>query len=237
MYWQEFERLKCLPDKCNCEPIHWQSWIMQPNAVITSIPFIGLGIYFSTKKETSFHFKTLSYLFILLGFSSMFLHSSLVHIATFCDFGSIFAIISWALSYLYLREKSKILFLSSILTLTIIATSGIYFFPLNPIPVFCGFFIPAVLLVAFYLIKNKPRLKNSLKFSKAVIYTALGGLFFHLDQEKIFCFEKAHLFGHSLWHILVTFAMYEYYTFFTAYHKENLNDDAKQQKTNLLIYN
>ncbi|WP_034732202.1 ceramidase domain-containing protein [Bacteriovorax sp. Seq25_V] len=216
MNWNDFERLKCFPQNCNCEPMRFEHLILQPIAVLTSLPFIILGLFY-IRSEKDFHLRVLLGLFIVLGFSSIFLHSSFILISNFFDFGSIFAIISWTLSYLYFKKKSNLTFFLTLIGLTILSTLGIYFFPHNPVGVFAGYFIPAVIAIGFKLNQHRPTRKNIVRFFRAVLLIILGGACFILDRQKVFCYNNIYTHGHSIWHLLVAVALYEQYKFFKEY--------------------
>lgn len=241
MIWDNYKRLSCFPQKCSCEPKHLDSIVIQPFATITSLPFIVLGIYF-LKQKSNFHLKVLSSIFIILGFSSTFLHVSLLNVANYFDFGSIFAIFSWVISYLTTKKECHLKFILKILGLTLFSTSGLYFLPSHPAFIFAIYF----LVLIFYLYKTFSKIELP-KFQiermiKAIAFVGIGGLCFIMDESRIYCFEHFFIYGHAIWHLFVVAAIYNQYLFFRDFsedrHKKDSSNDhssTDNQEADLFI--
>lgn len=228
MIWDNYKRIACFPEKCSCEPKHLDSFVIQPFATITSLPFIFLGVYF-LRQRNSFELNILASIFIILGFSSIFLHISLLDLANYFDFGSIFAVFSWVISFFSTKKGEHKLFLFKIIMLTLISTSGLYFLPAHPAYIFVAYFI---FLVYFLFKKLKdvvlPKYQVT-RIYKAIALVAIGGACFVLDEARIYCFEHFYIYGHAIWHLFVTIALYFQFIFFKDYisqYKDQVNDDT-----------
>jgi len=217
--WSSYERLHCFPKKCNCEPMNFGELILQPFAVLTSIPYslIGFIALNKIKPQQSFHLKFLAWIFVFQGFASAFLHSSFISFSRYMDFGAIFGIFSWICCEVINEKMKRAKFISLWAILTIIPTVLISIYKENFVIVFVLFWaFTMTFLVKHYksLSQNNYTKKSLLR---SLLCLILGGICFLLDSKRHLCFEELHLYGHSLWHILTAIAMYNIFTYFN-YH-------------------
>lgn len=193
-------------------------FIVQPSAVITSIPFILVGIW-GLKKSRSFEFNLLSWIYIILGLSSIFLHSSMILISRFFDYGSIYAIMSWTLVYLYHSKTSKIKFIIWTVLITVLMTAMLGIFKRYPVGIF-NVWAVITLVFSFARVQSfnlSHQQKHDLYWSVGLL--AIGGACFMLDQWKLFCFHDIYLYGHSVWHVLVSISLVFHFKFFVLLHQ------------------
>lgn len=210
--WENYPRLYCFPNECNCEIMH-TGLIVQPSAVITSLPFIFIGIW-GLKKAQTFEFKLLAWIYIFLGFSSIFLHSSMILISRFFDYGAIYLIMSWSLVYLYHKKTSHLNFFLWTIVIGSLMTSLLAIFKKYPVGIFNVWAI-VTLIFSFARVQSfnlSHHQKKNLYIS--VFFLAIGGLCFMLDQWRLFCFHDYYLYGHSAWHVLVSVSLFYHYKFF-----------------------
>lgn len=216
--WSRYPRLYCFPDKCNCEPMRMGALIIQPTAVLSSIPFILIGIW-AWLRCKEFEFKLLAACYVVLGFSSIFLHSSYILVSRYFDFGSIFAIMSWTLVYLYHSKTNHLKFFLWFLGVTAFMTSMLKIFPQQAIE---SFVVWAIVTIIFCFARVQSfqlnhQQKKDLYLS--ILFLVIGGASFQLDTMGYFCFPDWHLYGHSVWHLLVGISLIFHFRFFQQIHQ------------------
>jgi len=192
--------------------------IIQPTAVLSSIPFILIGIWawFRCKE---YEFKLLAACYVILGFSSIFLHSSYILVSRYFDFGSIFAIMSWTLVYLYHSRTNHFKFFLWFAGVTFLMTSMLRIFPQLAVE---AFMVWAVVTIIFSFARVQSfqlnhQQKKDLYLS--IIFLVIGGASFQLDTMGHFCFPDWHLYGHSVWHLLVGISLIFHFRFFQQIHQ------------------
>ncbi len=222
--WSSYERLNCFPSKCNCEPMRIGELVLQPLAVITSIPYSVVG-YLTLRKldkeNGDIKLKILAWVFIFQGFASAFLHSSFISYSRYMDWGAIFAIFSWLNALVIFKGKSLRSFLLAWLVLTFIPTYVLSMFKDQFIIIFLVYAGISMYFLRKHMIENN-QTKQSMKYLKTALGLLLiGGLCFLMDLKRLFCVEEFHLYGHSFWHILTALSMYQIFNYFLLHQETN----------------
>lgn len=80
-----FGKANCLPDKCFCETIHYNS-IAQPMNSLSNIFYLYVGIWILfSQKQWSYFSIMYAYIVILLGLGSFFYHATLTFLGQWWD--------------------------------------------------------------------------------------------------------------------------------------------------------
>lgn len=196
-FWEQFQRSSCFPNSCPCESFS-HSIFMQPTLVITSLPYILIGLYIMWR--FNWRIKALGLSFILTGLGSVLLHSSLTQIGQIADFSGIALIFLWVLLHITVKGNKRLFVLFIILSITIYALF-INFIQIRYYVVF-----GIILLQAIFIPIKKPGFfYNHKRVSVvSVLFLALGFALFRMDINRVFCPEFALFQGHALWHLCVT---------------------------------
>lgn len=214
--WSSYDRLNCFPKNCNCEPMRYGELILQPLAVITSIPYSLVG-YLTLKKIPkggNSKLKILAWVFIFQGFASAFLHSSFVEFSRYMDWGAIFAIFSWLNALVIFKRRSLLAFILGWIALTFIPTYVLYVFKDQFILIFVSYLLFSMIFLRIHFKGHRQTKETKKNLLMALSFLIIGGICFLLDIKKVFCVEEAHLYGHSFWHILTALSMYQIFSYF-----------------------
>ncbi|WP_198295388.1 ceramidase domain-containing protein [Bacteriovorax sp. DB6_IX] len=219
--WDQFERLHCFPKNCNCEPMRFGELILQPMAVITSIPYslVGFLALFKLRGTQFKRLQFLAWIYIFQGIASAFLHSSFISFSRYMDFGAIFSILAWIICNIKFPKEPMNKFLFKWFILAIVPTYLISVFKERFALIFAVYFLITV-LISWNHYKEHPQNKQTIDYLlTGIIFVIVGGLCFILDRSRLMCFEQWHFYGHSLWHILTSLAMYQVFQYFLFHEK------------------
>lgn len=196
-FWEQFQRSSCYPNSCPCETFS-DSIFMQPVLVITSLPYIFIGLFIMWKFR--WRIKALGLSLILTGLGSVLLHSSITHIGQIADFSGIALIFLWVLLHITIKGNKRLFFLFIFLSILI------YFLFINYIETRYYVVFGIIILQAIFIPIKKPGFFfNHKRVSVvSVVFLAVGFVLFRMDLNRVFCPEFALFQGHALWHLCVT---------------------------------
>jgi hypothetical protein len=202
--------------------------ILQPLAVITSIPYSLVG-YLTLKKipkDGDLKLKILAWVFIFQGFASAFLHSSFIEFSRYMDWGAIFAIFSWLNALVIFKNRSLFSFITGWLVLTFIPTYILSVFKDDFILIFVSYLLFTMIFLRIHYKDHQQTNQTKRNLLKALGLLVVGGICFLLDIKHIFCNQTYHLYGHSFWHILTALSMYQIFSYF-LHHQEDSKPDEE----------
>ena len=202
--WSSFTKPSCYPE-CNCEALR-DALIVQPSATLSSLPLIFLGIWMiSRSKSLDKRLLMQAICVMFLGIASTLAHASFTAWALHLDFFAILMYFSWNAIY-YSKIKFSLNWIFLWLVLTFLVFGLTYLFEPYRIILCISYFALIFLLWLQWLKKNTWVLKY---FICAYFVMGLSALLFYLDEMKIWCPKdlSGWVFGHSLWHLGVCFAI------------------------------
>jgi len=196
-FWDQFQRSSCFPNTCPCESFS-DGFFMQPTLVITSLPYIFIGLFIMLK--FNWRIKALGLSFILTGLGSVLLHASLTEMGQIADFSGIALTFLWVLLHITIKGNKRLFALFIFLSL------GIYILFFNFIEVRYYVVFGIILLQLIFIPIKKPGFFFNHKRVSivSVLFLAVGFVLFRMDMHRLFCPEFSLFQGHALWHMCVT---------------------------------
>lgn len=215
------------------------SHISQPANTWSNLAFVFVGIFlwFLSRRSTSTFLKLLAPLAIIMGLASFFYHASYTFFGQLLDLGSMFLFSSYLLVFNLRRLSGHILSGKTLLLIYVL---------LNAISIICVYFIRtvhdfnigipiftlqiiAVLLVEFFI------RKKSINYRLTYLLIALAALavgwgIWLLDYMKIWCNNATFhwINGHALWHIISAISLIFVYKFYYQFSIKT-HDSPSQQ--------
>jgi hypothetical protein len=193
-------RSRCWPD-CSCEA-YWSSWLLQPVSVITSLPYIALGLWILLR-EREVRLKLLGYCFLVAGLGSVAIHASYTRFGEILDFLGIALVSAWFLCLNVLGSRPAAfvrMFWSlhaAVFAILILNTGWKY-----PLIYLLNSLWIAWIVFGGRTKQNKPLELPLRQLILGLGPIALGFVLFQIDNRHLWCPEQTWIQGHNLWHLL-----------------------------------
>jgi hypothetical protein len=215
------------------------SHISQPANTWSNLAFVFVGIllWFLSRRSTSTILKLLAPLAIIMGLTSFLYHASYTFFGQLLDLGSMFLFSSYLLVFNIRRLCGHILsgktLLFSYVILNAVSIACVYFirtihgFNIG-IPIF-ALQIIAVLVVEFFIRKKSVNYRL-INLVIALAILVLGWGIWLLDYMKIWCDNATFhwINGHAMWHIISAISLIFVYKFYRQFSPKT-HDSTSQQ--------
>lgn len=196
-------------------------WIREPANTWSNLAyiFIGVLIFYQSKKNKAPHLGLLGIFSTLIGLMSGFYHASGSFVGEVLDFSTMFMMTTYSVcanfarlyswTYERLRAVALILITLSIALLVAFQNIGIEIFALG---------LGATLLLEYKIIKIQKEAINHKPLLGFIVFFAVAYGIWILDHEKIVCYPDFHwLTGHALWHVLTAIGIWFVYQFYSQF--------------------
>lgn len=196
-------------------------WIREPANTWSNLAYIFVGIllYYQSKKQKAPHLGLLGIFSILIGLMSGFYHASGTFLGEVLDFSTMFMMTTYTVcanlarlygwSYQRLRAVALGGLISSIVLLVVFQNIGIELFALQMLLTFG---------LELKIIRAEKGKINHLPLLGFIISFSIAYIIWRLDHYRIVCNPDFHwINGHALWHILTAVGIWFVYHFYAQF--------------------